>query len=50
VLPPENRPFSMSAWTHGPVPLQPPNQHSVLKLIASMAPLPSALWSISVLP
>src|SRR6185437_14055558 len=38
--PPENRPFSRSACTHGPVPVQPPNQHSVLKLIASIAPLP----------
>jgi hypothetical protein len=48
--PPENRPFSRSACTHGPLPLQPPNQHSVLKLIASIAPFPSASWFVSVFP
>src|SRR5690348_5878487 len=49
-LPPEYRPHSRSAWTHGPLPEQPPNQHSVLKLMASMAPAASAFRVVSLLP
>ncbi len=49
-LPPGNRPHSRSAWTQGPVPEQPPNQHWVLKLMASMAPAASAFLVVSLLP
>ena len=49
-LPPENRPFSISAWTQGPVPPHGANQHSVPKLIASMWPLPLSVPDVSALP
>src|SRR5947208_3134153 len=49
-LPPEYRPHSRSACTHGPEPEQPPNQHSVPKLIASIAPAASAMRVVSLLP
>ena len=50
LLPPGNRPHSRSACTHGPEPEQPPNQHCVPKLIASIAPAASALLVVSLLP
>src|ERR1700735_4188756 len=49
-LPPANRPFSRSAWTQGPEPVQGVNQHSVPKLIASMWPLPLSVLDVSALP
>ncbi len=49
-LPPEYSPHSRSAWTQGPEPEHPPNQHSVLKLMASIAPAASAFLVVSLLP
>src|SRR5579863_501734 len=49
-LAPANRPFSRSAWTQGPDPEHGENQHSVLKLIASMWPLPLSLLLVSAFP
>src|SRR5262249_32966587 len=45
-----NRPFSRSACTQGPLPLQGLNQHSVPKLMASMCPLPLSRLFVSALP
>src|SRR4051812_37832081 len=50
LLPPGNRPHSRSACTQGPVPEQPPNQHCLPKLRASIAPAASALRVVSLLP
>src|SRR5215831_11755842 len=41
-LSPWKRPFSRSACTHGPFPVQPPKKHLVEKLTASMWPAPSS--------
>src|SRR3984957_7205840 len=49
-LPPENSPFSMSASTHGPVPVQGVNQHRLPKYTASMCPLPVSVLDVSALP
>ena len=49
-LAPANRPFSRSAWTHGPDPVHGANQHSVPKLIASMCPFPVSVPDVSALP
>ena len=49
-LPPAKSPFSMSAWSQGPDPVQGVNQHSVPKLIASMWPLPLSVPDVSALP
>src|SRR3954469_16744444 len=49
-LPPGNRPHSRSPCTQGPDPEQPPNQHCLPKLIASMAPAASAFLVVSLLP
>ncbi len=50
LLPPGKSPHSRSAWTQGPEPWQPPNQHCVLKLMASIAPAASAFLVVSLLP
>src|SRR6266581_8844478 len=49
-LAPAKSPFSRSAWTQGPDPEHGENQHSLLKLIASMWPLPVSLPDVSAFP
>ena len=43
-------PFSRSASTHGPVPMQLPNQQAVPQSIAFMVALPVSLCEFSPLP
>src|SRR6201999_3214080 len=49
-LPAEDRPFSMSASTHGPEPVQGAKKHSVPRLTASMCPFPLSRVLVSALP
>src|SRR5215475_1655788 len=49
-LPPMNRPFSMSASTHGPDPLHGAKPHAVPRVTASMWPLPVSAGVRSALP
>ena len=46
----EYMPFSRSASTHGPDPVQPPNQHALPNSIAFMCPLPVSVCEVSPVP